>query len=105
MERGNSMSREMSEIITAVADFDITDKAFWKQLGGKVSQIKTFLIGLVIVIGSVGLLLGACTCAVASAAMVYFGVELVPAMLIGFFSIGIISLIAGAVIMMIGIPK
>ena len=99
------MSREMSEIINAVADFNITDKILWKQLTGKVAEIKTFLIGLVIVIGSVGLLLGACTCAVASAAMVYFNVELVPAMLIGFFSIGIVSLFAGAVIMMRGIPR
>ena len=99
------MSREMGEMIKAVADFDITDKALWKQLSRKVSEIRTFLIGLVIVVGSVGLLLGACTCGVASAAMVYFSVELVPAMLIGFFSIGIVSLITGAVIMMRGIPK
>lgn len=99
------MSREMSEIITAVADFDITNNALWEQLSGKVYEIKTFLIGLVIAVGSVGLLLGACTCAVASAAMVYFSVELVPAMLIGFFSIGIVSLIAGALIMKRGIPS
>ena len=47
--------------------------------------------GVVVAIGSTGLLLGALTTALASLVM-QFGVPMVPAMNVGFFTVGILSL-------------
>lgn len=56
--------------------------------------IMMMLLGVVIAIGSTGLLLGALTTGLASLVM-QMGVPMVPAMNIGFFTVGVLALITG----------
>lgn len=66
---------------------------------------RAFFIGLAVLIGSVGLLLGALTTAVSAVMMEWFGFELVPAMVIGFAAVGVISFIAGLTLVAAGATR
>lgn len=73
-------------------------KVFWpdlkKTLLARRGTLGAFFLGLTIAIGSTGLLMGALTTALASY-MMSQGMEMVPAMNVGFFSVGTVSLICG----------
>lgn len=93
------------EPIKQIREFNIRNKSLWSALTDKAADLKLFLVGLVILVGSFGLLMGAVTCAIASYVMVFYGVTLVPAMLTGFFTTGALSLLAGFLLVRAGIPK
>ena len=93
------------EPIEKIREFDIRDKNLWSALTAKATDLKLFLVGLVILVGSFGLLMGAVTCAIASYVMVFHDVSLVPAMLTGFFTTGTLSLLGGFLLVRAGIPK
>lgn len=85
----------------------------WKDVQELLPLLKTWLrakkitlavaaIGLTITIGSTGLLMGALTTALASY-MMSRGMEMVPAMNVGFFTVGFVSLLAGATALLLAI--
>ena len=72
---------------------------FKKLVGHKVQQVlgahKFALIGVVLCIGSVGLLLGGVTCTIASLILIKTNLDLTVAMMIGFYATWLLSMTAG----------
>ncbi len=69
------------------------------------SENKLFFVGLAVLIGSVGLLMGAVTTAISVVMMSKFGFELVPAMVVGFTSAGVTFFVLGVAIITHGVKK
>lgn len=67
---------------------------FKQALGARKVTLALLFLGLTIAIGSTGLLMGALTTALASY-MMSRGMDMVPAMNVGFFTVGSISLVCG----------
>lgn len=78
-------------------------------IGHKVAEAvatkKWVILGAILTIGSVGLLMGAVTCGVSVLLMTFGGMEMVPAMAVGFFSTGFASLLLGVLLLLHGGKK
>lgn len=78
-------------------------QVFWPDLQQALIARRTVLgwlfLGLTVAIGSTGLLMGALTTALASYLMSR-GMEMVPAMNVGFFTVGTVSLICGLTLLL-----
>lgn len=80
-----------------------------KLIGHKIASVvsahKWAILGGVLTIGSIGLLMGAVTCGVSVLLMTFGGMEMVPAMAVGFFSTGFASLLLGVLLLLHGGKK
>ena len=82
-----------------------TRTAVLEQAAQTFREHRSLCIGLAILIGSVGLLMGAATTAVSAVFMTWFGFSLVPAMVAGFTSVGILALASGLLIVRRGVAQ